>query len=273
MSTDSSRTSSRILTIHSHIVRGYFGNRAIVFSLQLLGHYVDFINSVQFTSLFIKEGLVLSDSDLERMLKTFTQGPEVPVKYQYMITGYIGSGMNLRKFIDFAKQQRKIRGESIQSLDSMLRKGIPVWLCDPVMGDNNICYVPVELKDIYKDEAIPLADIITPNQSEIGWLCDRTVESLPDAIECCINLHDRGVPVVILTSMRSPGSNELILLASERDGTDERRFVIRIPFLDVYLVGAGDLFSAMLVDGLHRFKRLDSACERAVAVLHVSSLS
>ena len=38
----------RVLSIQSHVVHGYVGNRAAVFPLQLLGCDVDVINSVNF---------------------------------------------------------------------------------------------------------------------------------------------------------------------------------------------------------------------------------
>ena len=40
----------RVLSIQSHVVHGYVGNRCAVFPLQLLGYEVDFINSVQFSN-------------------------------------------------------------------------------------------------------------------------------------------------------------------------------------------------------------------------------
>jgi pyridoxine kinase len=42
--------SCRVLSIQSHVVSGYVGNKAAVFPLQLLGFDVDFINSVQFSN-------------------------------------------------------------------------------------------------------------------------------------------------------------------------------------------------------------------------------
>lgn len=39
-------------------------------------------------------------------------------------------------------------------------------VCDPVMGDNGKMYVPQELLPVYRDEIIPLANIVTPNQFE-----------------------------------------------------------------------------------------------------------
>lgn len=43
-------------------------------------------------------------------------------------------------------------------------------VCDPVMGDNGKMYVPETLKEIYKEEIIPLADVITPNQFELEYV-------------------------------------------------------------------------------------------------------
>lgn len=43
-------------------------------------------------------------------------------------------------------------------------------VCDPVMGDDGIVYIPEELIPVYRDKVIPLADIITPNQTELEWV-------------------------------------------------------------------------------------------------------
>ena len=40
----------RILSIQSHVVSGYVGNKSATFPLQLLGYEVDAINSVQFSN-------------------------------------------------------------------------------------------------------------------------------------------------------------------------------------------------------------------------------
>ena len=41
-----------------------------------------------------------------------------------------------------------------------------IYVCDPVMGDNGKFYVPEELMPIYRDDLLPLANMITPNQFE-----------------------------------------------------------------------------------------------------------
>ena len=40
-------------------------------------------------------------------------------------------------------------------------------VCDPVMGDDGVVYIPEELIPVFRDQVIPIADIITPNQTEL----------------------------------------------------------------------------------------------------------
>jgi hypothetical protein len=49
----------RVLSIQSHVVSGYVGNKVAVFPLQLLGFDVDVINSVQFS---VREKLIYPSS-------------------------------------------------------------------------------------------------------------------------------------------------------------------------------------------------------------------
>lgn len=42
-----------------------------------------------------------------------------------------------------------------------------ISVCDPVMGDNGKMYTPEVFKEIYANEIVPVADVITPNQYEL----------------------------------------------------------------------------------------------------------
>ena len=46
----STASSLRVLSVQSHVVHGYVGNKSATFPLQLLGLEVDAINSVQFSN-------------------------------------------------------------------------------------------------------------------------------------------------------------------------------------------------------------------------------
>lgn len=130
----------RVLSIQSHVVSGYVGNRAAVFPLQLLGFEVDFINSVQFcnhTGYPSFNGQVLKGEELQ----TLVSGLEANFleDYDYILTGYIGSESFLSSVLE--------------SVDSVLKANPKArFVCDPVLGDEGKYYVPRELVGIYRNK-------------------------------------------------------------------------------------------------------------------------
>ena len=69
------------------------------------------------------------------------------------MSGYVGSKSFLKEVIQVVKELRETNPNII-------------FVCDPVMGDHGKFYVPEELMSIYRDELLPLANMITPNQFE-----------------------------------------------------------------------------------------------------------
>jgi len=141
----------RVLSIQSHVVSGYVGNKAAVFPLQLLGYDVDVINSVQFSNHtgypFGWEGKVLDGS----MLGTLVDGMENNGLLSHdggggignILTGYIGSESFLRAVVSVVN---KLKGYNSECR----------YVCDPVLGDMGKFYVPEGLVDIYKKDVLPL---------------------------------------------------------------------------------------------------------------------
>jgi pyridoxine kinase len=68
-----SRLVPRVLSIQSHVVHGYVGNKSAVFPLQLLGYDVDVVNTVQFSNHTGYpagwEGSKLEAEELSRVMK------------------------------------------------------------------------------------------------------------------------------------------------------------------------------------------------------------
>lgn len=56
-------------------------------------------------------------------------------------------------------------------------------VCDPVLGDDQSYYVPPELSKEYRDKLIPLCEILTPNQFELGELSGMPVKTETEAIK------------------------------------------------------------------------------------------
>ncbi|CAD7949497.1 unnamed protein product [Amoebophrya sp. A120] len=182
------QTRRRVLSIQSHVVHGYVGNKSAIFPLQLLGFDVDPINSVQFSN---HTGYPSFSGDIlkpDQLWSLFEKLPQLQVKYSHVLTGYIGS----RQFL-----------ETVGKIVAELRQNAPelIYVCDPVLGDNGKFYAPKDLVSAFQDTILPLATILTPNQFECEQLTGMKIETLQDACACCDRLHELGPPHVFVTSL------------------------------------------------------------------------
>ncbi|XP_004696959.1 pyridoxal kinase [Echinops telfairi] len=259
----------RVLSIQSHVVRGYVGNRAATFPLQVLGFEIDAVNSVQFsnhTGYAHWKGQVLNSDELHELYEGL-QLNKVN-KYDYMLTGYTRDASFLAMVVDIVRELK-------QQNPSL------VYVCDPVMGDKwngeGSMYVPENLLPVYKEKVVPVADIITPNQFEAELLSGRKIHSQEEALEVMDVLHSMGPDTVVITSSDLPsprGSDYLIALGSQRtkrpDGSvATERIRMEMHKVDAVFVGTGDLFAAMLLAWTHKHpNNLKVACEKTVSAMH-----
>ncbi|XP_056653080.1 pyridoxal kinase isoform X2 [Monodelphis domestica] len=242
----------RVLSIQSHVVRGYVGNRAATFPLQVLGFEIDTVNSVQFsnhTGYSYWKGQVLNSDELHELYEGLKLNNVN--KYDYVLTGYTRDKSFLVMVVDII-QELKEQNPNL------------VYVCDPVMGDKwngeGSMYVPADLLPVYKDKVVPVADIITPNQFEAELLTGKKISSQEEALEVMDTLHSMGPGTVVITSSDLPassGNNYLIVLGSQRkkrpDGTKTtERIKMEIRKVDAVFVGTGDLFAAMLLAWTHK---------------------
>ncbi|XP_017276093.1 pyridoxal kinase isoform X2 [Kryptolebias marmoratus] len=254
----------RVLSIQSHVVRGYVGNKSATFPLQVLGFEVDSINSVQFsnhTGYAHWKGQVLTAEELNVLYEGIKLNKVN--HYDYILTGYSRDTSFLETVVDIIKELKKAN----PSL---------VYVCDPVMGDLGAMYVPENLLPIYKNKVVPLAEILTPNQFEAELLTGRKISTEDDAIKVMDLLHEMGPDTVVLTSTDLPskrGDQFLVALGSQKrkpDGTSSsQKICLDIPKVDAVFVGTGDLFAAMLLAWTHHHPNdLKTACEKTVSVMH-----
>lgn len=227
--------SPRVLSIQSHVVSGYVGNKSATFPLQVLGFEVDAINSVQLsnhTGYGSCAGQVLHDDELAQLMKGLaSNGLD---NYSHLLTGYSGSPTFLKGIADAVKQLRTKNPNLI-------------YVCDPVMGDNGRMYVPEELLPIYRDIIVPLADIITPNQYEVELLTGQKVGTIDDAWRAVDIFHNQGIKTVVLSSTELGDKDHLLGLASSVIGKERKKFSIRIPRVKGEFTGTGDLFAALFL--------------------------
>ncbi|XP_037686814.1 pyridoxal kinase isoform X2 [Choloepus didactylus] len=259
----------RVLSIQSHVVRGYVGNRAATFPLQVLGFEIDTVNSVQFsnhTGYAHWKGQVLNSDELHELYEGLRLNKVN--KYDYVLTGYTRDKSFLAMVVDIVQE--------LKQQNTKL-----VYVCDPVMGDKwdgeGSMYVPEDLLPVYKEKVVPVADIITPNQFEAEILTGRKIRTQEEALEVMDTLHAMGPDTVVITSSDLPsmrGSDYLIALGSQRtwkpDGsTVTERIRMEIRRVDAVFVGTGDLFAAMLLAWTHKHPdNLKVACEKTVSAMH-----
>uniref|UniRef100_A0A8C6TXL4 Pyridoxal kinase n=1 Tax=Neogobius melanostomus TaxID=47308 RepID=A0A8C6TXL4_9GOBI len=260
----------RVLSIQSHVVRGYVGNKSATFPLQVLGFEVDSINSVQFsnhTGYGHWKGQVLTAEELNVLYEGIKLNDVN--HYDYILTGYSRDTSFLETVVDIIKE---LKGTNPKL----------VYVCDPVMGDQgerlftaqHISVILCYLSDL-KNKTFIIMCVITNHFFRI--LTGRKMHSVEDAIEVMDLLHKMGPETVVLTSTDLPstrGDQFLVALGSQKiikpDGTIwTQKICMDIPKVDAVFVGTGDLFAAMLLAWTHHHpKDLKSACEKTVSILH-----
>src|SRR5271166_4139013 len=58
-----------------------------------------------------------------------------------------------------------------------------LYLCDPIAGDEpGGLYVSEVAAEAVRSELVPLADILTPNRFELGWLAGRAITDMSSAV-------------------------------------------------------------------------------------------
>ncbi|EGB02658.1 hypothetical protein AURANDRAFT_35023, partial [Aureococcus anophagefferens] len=241
-----------VLSVQSHVVHGYVGNKSAVFPLQLLGFEVDAVNSVQFCchTGYPKFGGQVLDGDALWSLVEGLDANGLAAGYSHLLTGYIGSATFLRSVIRLLRLLRERCGPDL------------VYVCDPVLGDHGKLYVPEDLVDIYRAEVVPLATVLTPNQFECELLTGVAVNSEADAVRACAALHARGVPLVCLTSLDYVGGDRIAMLLSERlDDARSEQYVLELPRLRGRYTGTGDLTAALLLAWLKAHPRAGKESE------------
>nr|AYV89088.1 pyridoxal kinase [Tetranychus truncatus] len=251
--------SPRVLSIQSHVVHGYVGNKSATFPLQVLGFEVDAINSVQYTNHVhykVTKGQELFGNDLDDLFKGIN-GNEYVDQYTYLLTGYCRSASFLSKVVEVVTEMKK--------MNPKLK-----YVCDPVMGDNGKFYVSADQVQIYREQLLPLADIITPNQFEAEALTGIKINNTDDISKAIEILHSKGVSCVVITSTEISDDKTLCCYASRLSGDKNERFSLVFPKIDARFVGSGDLFAALMLAWLHKTDyNLKISIEKTIATMQI----
>jgi pyridoxine kinase len=246
-----------ILSIQSHVVYGYAGNTAAVFPLRRLGNEVWAINTVEFsnhTGYGSWKGKVLG-AQLVQELVTGLEERGVLGECEAVLSGYLGDASVGKAVSDAVK---KVKSKNTNAL----------YCCDPVMGDSGRgFYVKPDIPDIFKNELLPLADIVTPNQFELEAITGIKVHSIDNAMEAANILHEKGPSIVLVTSFREK-EGELCMIASIK--SKKEIYKISTPELPLGdgVAGTGDMTAAVFLSRYLETKNLKKTLEMCTASVY-----
>ncbi|MVN85874.1 pyridoxal kinase PdxY [Deinococcus sp. HMF7620] len=228
-----------ILSIQSWVSYGHVGNAAAVFPLQRLGFEVWAIHTVQFsnhTGYGAWTGSVFPPEQVAELIDGMEARGALDTCHA-VLSGYMGSEGTVAAVVDAVRRVRAANP-------------VALYACDPVMGDvGRGVFVRPELPDLIAAQAVPEADLLTPNQFELELLTGQSVETLEQALGAARSLRERmrpgGPRLVLVTSLVRSGapeaSIETLVVA------DEGAWLCRTPLLplDPPRNGTGDAIAAL----------------------------
>ena len=237
-----------VLSIQSHVVYGYAGNSAAVFPLQRLGNEVWAVNTVEFsnhTGYGTWKGKVLG-SQLVSDLVSGLEERGVLKNCSAILSGYLGDAEVGRAVIETVKKVKK-------------HSPAALYTCDPVMGDTGRgFYVKPDIPKMFKEELLPLADVICPNNFELEALTGNSVKNIEDLKKSINLLHEKGPSVVLVTSVLT-NEKSLCMIASDKN----RFFRIETPYLPLGndAAGTGDMTTAVFLSHFLKTKNIANSLE------------
>lgn len=263
-----------VLSIQSHVAYGHAGNSAAAFPLQRLGHEVWAVNTVEFsnhTGYKAWRGKLLGAALVDEIVLGLEERG-VLSNCQAVLSGYLGDASVGRAILNAVRRVRAASPEAI-------------YCCDPVMGDlGRGFYVSEDIPNIFKNEVVPMAGIVTPNQFELEALTGMEIQSLEDLFKAIGALHDMGPGVILVTSFREgqktgafdekdrapaagKGKNNLIeMFVSEKEGKVYRIQTPELMFLGgAAIAGAGDLTASVFLSHYLEKNDVRAALERTAA--------
>ncbi|MET0745959.1 MAG: pyridoxal kinase PdxY [Microvirga sp.] len=222
-----------VLSIQSHVAYGHVGNASAVFPMQRLGVEVWPVHTVQFsnhTGYGSWKGRVFDGPAIEDLVEGIAERGVLP-RCDGVLSGYMGSA-------DI--------GNAVLSTVARVRAANPdaLYCCDPVIGDvGRGVFVRAGIPEFMREQAIPVADIITPNQFELDFLSGITTRGLSSVKDALAAVHALGPRVILATSVvASETPAESVDLVAGEGG---RFWRVRTPRLSISVNGAGDAIAAL----------------------------
>lgn len=223
----------KVLSIQSAVAYGHVGNSAAVFPLQRIGVEVMPVYTVNFsnhTGYGAWRGPMISPDDVSAVITGVEERGVFP-QIDVVLSGYQGGEGIADVILDAVARVKAANPDA-------------VYACDPVMGNaTSGCFVAPAIPVLLRDRVVPAADIITPNQFELGFLTETDPTDLDSTLASVDAARAMGPRTVLVTSVQRPDrpAGTIEMLAVDDGGA----WIVRTPHIPMKANGSGDVTAAL----------------------------
>ena len=125
------------------------------------------------------------------------------------------------------------------------------------------CFVHESIPVLLREKVVPHADLITPNQFELGFLTETEPQTIEETLASVDAARQMGPSTVLVTSVLRPDRPEgtIEMLACHED----EAWVVRTPHLPLKANGSGDVTAALFTSHWLRTRSLQESLGRTVS--------
>ncbi len=242
----------QVLSVQSSVAYGHVGNAAATFPLQLLGHEVwpvDTVNYSNHPGYGSYRGGVYHATDIAEILDEMDRRGAFH-RCDAVLSGFLGAPAT---------------GPVLLNAVDRIKRANPgaLYVLDPVIGDaERGPYVADGIAEFFRDEALKRADIVVPNLFELEQLSGRKIGNVDTAASAAASLLKQGPTTVVVTGLRHESQISVLLV------TGGRAWQVTTPLVDIASHGAGDAFAALFLGARFDLQDARAALSRAAASIY-----
>lgn len=225
---------ARVLVLSSWTSAGHVGLSAAAPALQALGHV-----AIQLPTIVLSNepgfahtaGDQIAPGQLAAMIDAL-DGNGWLVGLDALLTGYLPSVAHVEIATGLVERvRRRSPGARV--------------VVDPILGDTaEGLYLDPAAAAAVRDRLTPVADVLTPNAFELGWLSGRRIARLADAVAAARGLSPQAGARVLVTSPPLTATTGVLEVAQGRPVLFETPQSPDVPH------GVGDVLAALVAAGL-----------------------
>ena len=230
-----------ILSIQSSVAYGYVGNSIVVPALQARGEDVWRLDTVSYSNhpgYGTFSGYSKKYNEINEELRGLCN-LGIMKNCDAVLSGYLGELASAKSVLNAFKSVRAQNKKAI-------------YVLDPVIGDENKVYVKDGILQAFKNTLLPHANIVIPNQYELGWLSDLKIYDYLSLITGARKIIGKGPKAVVITG--SFDDHNIVNYAVSSEGI----WKTTTPKAKRKFSGTGDLFSALFTSAF--LKSMDLSC-------------